>query len=51
MRIVGYADDAFNLNIIMSEFKDRITDTCDGTDNLPKSATLAKHFLVFISTS
>ena len=50
MRIVGYADDAFDLNVIMSEFKNRMIDL-DESNNSPKNAPMAKHFLVFIFTS
>ena len=50
MRIVGYSDDAFDMNVIMSEFKDKIKDL-DESNNSPKNAPLAKHFLVFIFTT
>ena len=51
MHIVGYANNAFDINIIMSKFKDRMKDVDEESDKLPKSAPLAKHFLVFIFTS
>ena len=50
MRIVGYADDAFDLNVIMSELKDRMKNLED-TDNPSKDVPKAKHFLVFIFTT
>ena len=50
MRIVGCADDVFDLNIILGDFKDRMTGL-EEADNLLKSASMAKYFLILIFTT
>ena len=49
MRIVGFAEDAFDLNIIKEELKMRLNSDEEETENT--GPPLAKHFLCFIFTS
>ena len=61
LRIVGFAEDAFDLNIIKKELEQRINSTANNTNDKEKKSSnqsgksnsppLVKHFLAYIFTS